>query len=497
MIRTKIIFIISLFIVLFSSCSKDDYKLDATNVNPFVRFNFLVSSNNVPLEYPSKTTSLLAVKNYENKSVKTLKVPVTLTSKTLKSPIRVDFSSTTSGDPNSYSMEPENQLLFEGNKLTDTIFVSFNKRWADEQSITLKLENASNPLVHIGNLNTAAPNDVFTINLGEISTTYTFPVNQINLKGEVGEKIDFKVNFPNGFIPSEIEGASIFKFQNGFDYSLTHDDFGDNRNSVTYHLTLLEDLQNDDVRYESKITLVNIPNYIATGNISLKIVKPAKSPRDIHANPASKFSDLSIPFYATYGEHWFDRSGTCAWQTFNALTFPVVVSKDDENAILYSNKGTANPNDDIYLDAFKIGFNVASGTNTVNSFGLKRWFANESGSAAFSPGFNITSALEFFPENGNSKTKGTVIVIPQDLIIAPIEKDSNGKDKPAHVIEISGEGTYSEISNGLFEISFELKLTNEKVFGGTVSTQYRMYNNRVYPKPAALTIDCPKEVILP
>ncbi|EJG02692.1 hypothetical protein, partial [Flavobacterium sp. F52] len=61
---------------------------------------------------------------------------------------------------------------------------------------------------------------------------------------------------------------------------------------------------------------------------------------------------------------------------------------------------------------------------------------------------------------------------------------------------ISGEGTYKEISNGLYEISFELKLTNDKLFGGTVSTQYRMYNNRTYPKPNALSIPCPKEVTL-
>ena len=62
-------------------------------------------------------------------------------------------------------------------------------------------------------------------------------------------------------------------------------------------------------------------------------------------------------------KHWFDKSGTCAWQAFNAFTFPVVVTKDNENAILYSDKGTANPNDDVYHDAFKIGFNVVTGTN--------------------------------------------------------------------------------------------------------------------------------------
>ncbi|RZJ51618.1 MAG: hypothetical protein EOO19_00025 [Chryseobacterium sp.] len=483
--------ILSILIIatLFTSCSKDDYKLGSENIDPFVRFNFQLKSDNTPLEYPTVNNNLLPVNSYTNKSVKTLKVPVALSARSLKNAVKVNFSASTNGDNESYTLNPASELLFQGNKLTDTVYVSFDKRWTGNQSITLKLENASDPEVHIGNLNTEFKNDTFKIDLGEISTNYTFPVNYFAIKGVAGETIDFKVSFPNGFIPSEIENAAIFKFLNGFEYSLKHDDFGDNRNSISYHLTLLEDIQNDDVRYETKLTLLSNSNYTATGNTILTVAKPIKSPRDIQANPASKFYDLSNQFYLTYGEHWFDKSGTCAWQTFNAFTFPIIVTSDDENAILYSDKGTTNPNDDVYHDAFKIGFNVVTGSSTTNSFGLKRWFSNESVTAANSPGFNITSALEFFPENGDSKTQGKVLVIPQDITIA-------GTNKNSHSIAISGEGTYKEISTGLFEISFELKLTNDELFGGTVSTQYRIYNNKTYPKPAALSIDCPKEVDL-
>ncbi|MCC9020212.1 hypothetical protein [Flavobacterium lipolyticum] len=480
--------------VLFASCSKDDYKLGA-EIDPFIRFNFLVKSDNTPVEYPIANGSLIPQSTYTNTSIKTLKIPVALTTRHLNNTVTAHFSAVSStGNNENFTVNPVNQLTFQGAKLTDTIKVSFVKRWAANQSITLKLETVSDPEIHIGNLNSTYPNDTFKIDLAPITTNYTFPVNQYIIKGTVGETVDFKVNFPNGFFPEEIEKVSFFKFQNGFEYQLTHDDYGDNRSSINYHLTLLEDLQNDDVRYESKITLVNTPNYNATGALNLTIVKPTKSPRDLQTNPASKFSDPTNAFYLTYGEHWFNNNGTCSWQAFNALTFPVVVTKDNENAILYSDKGTANPNDDVYHDAFKIGFNVASGTNTVNSFGLKRWFSNENNTAAVSPGFNITSALEFFPANGNSKTNGTVLVIPQEIVIGSAVTGSN---KPnIHVIAISGEGTYKEISNGLYEISFELKLTNDKLFGGTVSTQYRMYNNRVYPKPAALSIPCPKEVTL-
>lgn len=480
---SKIIAVLSIIIILFHSCSKDDYRLDSKNVDPFVRFNFLTTSAGIPLEYPTVNTGLLPVSTFENKSVKTLKVPVTLTSTTLKSPVTVSFSSVTSGDINSYSMAPENELVFEGNKLTDTIFVSFDKRWKDKQTITLKLENASDPLVHIGNLNTQAPHNIFTINLGEAATSYTFPENQFTIKGEVGEKVDFKVNFPNGFIPSEIENLEIFSFLNGFDYSLTHDEYGDNRSFITYHLTLLEDIQNDDAEYKTEITLKTGSNYIANGNTILTIKKPVKTPRDVLANPASKFYDLNISNFLTYGVNWLDRSGTCVWQAFNAQTYPVVVTKDNPNAVLYSDKGTANPNDDIYHDAFKIGFRPPSGTNTVNSFNLKRWFTNPSSTAANSPGFNINPALEFFPENGNSKTNGTVLVIPQYIKIA-------GTNGNSHTIAIEGEGTYKEISTGLFEISFELKLTNEKLFGGTVTGKYKIYNKNTFPTVAPLDEPC-------
>ncbi|WP_431241193.1 hypothetical protein ACQ9BO_13835 [Flavobacterium sp. P21] len=465
--------------LLLASCSKDDYKL-GSEIEPHLRFNFQVKSDNTPLEYPAVNGGLIAQSSYVNNSVKTLKVPVALTTRSLKNTVTANFSSVSStGDNESFTVNPVNELVFQGNKLTDTIFVSFDKRWKENQNITLKLETVSDPEIHIGNLNSEYPNDSFKIELGTIKTNYTFPVSQYIIKGEVGETIDFKVNFPNGFFASELENLEIFKFLNGFNYSLTHDDFSKSTNSVTYHLTLLENIQNDDVYYESSISLVNAGNYNATGNTILQIVKPIKSTRDVNANPASKFYDLSNQFYLTYGETWFDKSGTCAWQAYNAFTYPVVVTKDHENAILYSDKGTANPNDDVYHDAFRIGFNVATGTNTTNSFNLKRWFSNEATASASSPGFNITSALEFFPANGNSKTNGNVLVIPQYITIA-------GTNKNSYSIAISGSGTYKEISAGLFEIVFELKLTNDKLFGGTVTAQYKMYNNKTYPKTACV-----------
>lgn len=487
--RIKIISVLSIVIAVIVSCSKDDYKLDTKSVDPFVRFNFLTTSAGVPLEYPAVSTTRIPVNIYENKSVKTLKIPVTLSSPTLKEAVRVNFSTVTSGDTNVFSIEPTNELIFEGNKLTDTVFVSFDKRWTKKDSITLKLEGVSDSNIHIGNLNTSAPNDNFTVNLGEVKTTYTFPEGEFTIKGEKGEKVDFKVNFPNGFIPSEIENSNIFEQIDGFDYSLTHDDFGDNRNSINYHLILLEDIQNDNVRYESFISLNETENYTTTGNSILQITKPIRVPRDIQSNPAANFYNLSDSFYRTYGAHWFDRNGTCSWVTFNAFTFPVVTTKNNPDAIQYSGQNTADTSDDVYHDAFKIGFNVVTGSATTNSFGLKDWFTNESVNASNSPGFNITSALEFFPDNGNSKTTGSILVIPKFITIG----GSNGN---SHRIFISGEGTYRAMPNGFYEISFELKLKNDKLFGGTVSSQYRIYNKTGFPTLAPLTESCFKAVAL-
>jgi hypothetical protein len=461
-----------------SACTKDD-EASITNIQPHVRFNFLVNSNNVPLEFPTLSANLIPVNTYKNSSVKPLKIPVTLTSNTLSNTVTVAYSATSSGNNAAYSLNPASQVSFKGNQLTDTIYVNFNERWTTNQSITLKLESASDASVKIGNLNTVATNDTFTINLETINTLYTLPTNRLEIKGELNEKIAFKVDFPNGFIPSELENLPLFEFLDGFDYTIAIKEIDTNRAFVMYEITLNENIQNDNVYYQTLVTLVNTGHYTTTGNTTLQIVKPIKTPRDIKANTAANFYNLSDPFYRTFGENWndFNGDGICQWSSFNAFTYPIIVSADSPNAILYDDRGTPTTNDDIYHDAFKIGFKTPNAiTTTTNSFNLKRWFTNESTSGLNSPGFDINPALEFFPENGNSRTKGTVLVIPQYITIA-------GTNGNSYSIAISGEGTYKELSTGLFEISFILKATNQTLFGGSVTAQYLIYNKNTYPDP--------------
>ncbi len=480
-------------IVLFIACSSDDGQKATYALQSFVRFNFLVSSNNQPLEYPAVNSGLVAQSSYANASVNTLKIPVTLSTTALSKPVTVDFSTTSNGDESAFSVTPSNQLTFNGAQLTDTIYVNFNERWSTSQSINFKLESVSNPSIAIGNLNSKAPNDEFTVNLETVNTTYTLSTNRLELMGTVGEEISFKVNFPNGYIPSEIESAEIFQFLDGFDYTLTQEDFGTNRNSITYTLKLNENLQNDDVFYQTIISLVDTDLYTSFGNRVLQIVKPINTLRDNSVNTASNFYNLSDGFYRTFGEHWndFNNDGVCAWQSFFAFTFPVVVNADDPNAVLFDDLGNNDPQDDIYHHAFKIGFNTTtSPTATTNPFNLKRWFSNESSSSTNSPGFNIPSAIEFFPENGNSTTNGTVLVIPQFLTIA-------GTNGNTYTISIAGEGTYTDLGNGLFEIDLEFRATNDALFGGTISSSYKIYNNNSYTDPEPLaTNECLTEYIL-
>jgi len=481
MTHTKTILAIATVFAILFSCSKNDDNA-VNDVPSFVRFNFLTNSNNEPLAYPQVSSAIIPSINYVNTSVNTLKVPVTLTSYALENEVTVNYSVTSSSNEDLFTISPVNQVSFKNNQLTDTIYINFNKRWLGTESIVLNLESVSDPSINIGNLNSNETNSEFTVNLEPVTTTYTFLENRIEITGEAGEVIDFTVNFPNGYLPSEIENLDIFKFLNGFNYSIEPLDIGEDSATINYRVTLNESIENDDVLYQTIITLIDNENYATTGNSSLQIVKPIKSERDATINTAASFYNLSDVFHRTYIEHWndFNEDGECAWQSTFAFTYPIVVASTNPNAVLYSDNGTEDPLDDIYHHAFQIGFDSPIATTTINAFNLKRYFSNESTSRANSPGFNVTPAIEFFPENGTSTTNGSILIIPQLLTIS-------GTNGNSYAFAISGEGTYEEIREGIFELKFKLNLTNDAVFGGTITSEYRLYNTANYTDPEDLT----------
>jgi len=81
-------------------------------------------------------------------------------------------------------------------------------------------------------------------------------MNRIEINGAQGEEVLFKVNFPLGYFEDEVDENSIFNFLNGFDYSLSK--IAQNDISISYKITLNEDIQNDDVLYQSTIILSEV-----------------------------------------------------------------------------------------------------------------------------------------------------------------------------------------------------------------------------------------------
>jgi len=486
--------LIILFLSLVCSCSNDEIdKVFDGSDDQFVRFFLLVDNNNNVLEYPEINGGLIPVSEYTKDDIKTLKIPVALTTETLSENVTVNYETIITG-LNGVNIEPQNSLTFTPTKLIDTISVTFTERWDESNNAQLKLKlvSASDSRINIGMPNSEAPNDELTIDFGALNFTYRFPSpNQKEIIGSVDETVNLSVEFPNGYIPAEVDGADLFsQSSSDFSYSLAQQPLT-NATQVDYVLTINENIQIDELEFKTIFQLNDLSGYTTSGSTNYTIKKPIFTIRDNSVFTANNFYDLSDTFYRTYGEHWFDfnEDGICSWQAYFAFTYPVIVDAEHPNAVLYDDMGTTEPSDDIYHHAFRVGFNAPNSTGTTNSFDLRRWFDNESSDQSNSPGFNIPEALEFFPASGTSTTEGFVQVIEQDILI----RSNTGTQ---HIIAISGSGTYSEISPGLFEIQLEFSATNDLLFGGTRTDIYRIYSNNAYTDPSDLTDLCKVPILL-
>ncbi len=474
-------------------CDSDQIIGESTyDGTAYLRFYLVTDSNGDIVDDGIIQNGQIPTSEYTHNSIKNINIPVAITYPEIADNITADYAITASGDFSDYTISPE-QLNFGPDNIIDTITISFNERWSSEEnSIYFELTQCSDPNVHIGQLNDIVQNNILKVNLGSVYTTSTFSTNRLEIKGEAGEQIEFEVLFDNGFLSSEINNYTLFNEIKGFDYRLEKVIDDNNNESITYILTLSNDIQNDEVSYTTTLSLNEDSPYAPTGNTTLQIVKPLNIARDNAIYTSANFYNLNDPYYRTYGENWLWNSSNeaCGWQAFNAFTYPIVVDKDDDNAILYSDNGTEDESDDIYHHAFRIGFNTNNAGRTTNAFNLKRWFNNESTNEDVSPGFNIPEALEFYPKDGISETEGTVLVIPQIITVSSKEGNS-------HNISISGEGTYEEISSGLFEITLEFRATNDELFGGTQVSYYKIYNSNSYGgDPESIDYGCVEPVDL-
>ncbi|WP_124979792.1 hypothetical protein [Nonlabens xiamenensis] len=482
-------YLICVLLMLFISCDRDDDRAYTNEDGRFVRFYLQTDRNNQPLEAPQIDLGAIALNVFEKDDIKQLKIPVALTSAPLSEPVQINFN-TIADNLNGFEINPASQLSFEGSQLVDTIFVSLNERYDPSLNPQLKFEliSSSDPNINLGTPNEQLPLDELTINFVDYQLTYELATpSRVDLAGTNGEEVQINIAFPNGFIDSEVDPFSLLsETQSNFIYQLTPLP-NDANDEISFKFQVGQDFTDNDLLYKTGLILNEIPGYSRTGNPVINLLRDPITPRERSVNTAANFYDVSNPFYRTFGVNWmdFNEDGLCEWRDFNAFTVPVIVSADDPNAILGDDMGTADPSDDIYYHAFRLGFESPV-SNTTNPFNLRRWFTNESSNPDISSGLNIVPALEFYPENGNSNTMGTVQVLDQTIQIGTTA--TNGGI--IEFITISGSGTYQEISPGVFEIILEFNATNSRLFGGTRTAFYHIYNTNTFTDPPLLTESC-------
>ncbi|SCY14848.1 hypothetical protein SAMN05192588_1384 [Nonlabens sp. Hel1_33_55] len=479
-----------LVLTFIVACDSDDNRSFSNENGRFARFFLQLDGNDDPIVFPNVELGRSATEFYSKDNVKTLKIPVALTSEPLNETVTLSYRATITGLDN-VILEPTDEFTFSGNQLVDTLFIRVNELWDSSlnPTIDLKLLESSDPDITIGAPNDQLSNDELLINFSDLSLQYSIVgPSRVDVTGTSGEQVAIDVNFPNGYIQDDLDNFEFFTAtQSNFNFRLERQQFiSDDLVRLTF--TIEEDFTNDDLRYRTNLAINPLDGYTQNGSPFFTIIREPLTIRDKSVNTASQFYDAGDPFYRTYGIHWFDdnNSGLCEWSNFNAFTNPVIVSADDPNAILADDNGTTDPSDDIYYHAFRISFNTFLENRTTNPFNLKRWFTNEGTNGDTSPGFNIIPALEFFPANGTSTTQGTVQVIEQTIQIGTTQANGGITE----FFNIDGIGTYQEISPGLIEISVDINLTNNRLFGGTRTDTYRIYNSSNFTDPADLMIDC-------
>ena len=119
----------------------------------------------------------------------------------------------------------------------------------------------------------------------------------------------------------------------------------------------------------------------------------------------------------------------------------------------------------------------ASAGRTTNPFALKNLLIGESSDN--SAGLNIIEALEFFPDDGNSETFGTVSVVSQNLIIV---RRTDGK---SYNVPILGTGTYKvlDIAANLWRIDIDVTFDFSEINGTVKTLPYVYFNLPLQPEP--------------
>jgi hypothetical protein len=167
-----------LALIIFYGCEKIEREIYSNEDGRYVRFNLMVNSDGQPVDNSRVNPGADVTSLFNNKSVQTIAVPVSITSEPLEEDVMVNFSTEVTGDFTGFTVSPEDQLIFSGSNLTDTIYIDFTERWdsADANQILLKITSVSDLEIKIGNLSGLDKNDELTINLSELILRFNFSI---------------------------------------------------------------------------------------------------------------------------------------------------------------------------------------------------------------------------------------------------------------------------------------------------------------------------------
>ena len=473
--------------IVLSNCTKHDLL---ETESAFVRFGLLVNANGQALEFPEVNASIAETNVFDQISLKTLKIPVILTGPLRDAPVEVFYEVVSEGSFTEFTVSPSNSVVFEPGTLTDTVQISFQNRWsqAEVNSIKIKITGTSDANLAIGWPNQNNRMDEVTVILGDLEVTkYFFAQNLYNLSGTVNEELLIPINFSQpitnaaigdfDFISASFEALSECDGDGvAFDYTLEQLPFEDGASTIFYKLKLLE-----ATPFASNLKLslnTGLTDFELFGVSQTNIFKPDFVVRQ--GDVATHFYNVADVLYRTYGKAWYfnPAENGCDWSNFNTFTKPVPVPAGSE-----FDNGSG-------YHKYKIGFVGNTPPIGTNPFDLRRFYGNANVS---SPGYNIAQAIEFFPENGNSTTQGTVKIISQTLTFI---KSSNDQ---AVTVPICGNGNYYfESANNRWVIYLELHCDETQINGNNdiVKRMYIYSNNNNYVDPQALSDPCAQRINL-
>lgn len=476
-------------LLLLYSCNDDDAT--AINDKEFVRFGLLLDTDGEILSFPKTATNIAEVNQYTHKSIGTIKIPVVLTAGLKDTPTDIFYEVTTEGNFTGFRISPTEKITIGAGKLTDTIRISFDSKWSDSNvnKIKLKIIRTSDEEVGIGWPNSQRKMDELTVTLGDLTgIDFFFTKSLYQITGIVNEEILIPVRFSQPVTNNMVGTSDLIEaefirvsFLDGdserYNYSIEMLPFTDGATEVIYKFKVLQ-----SVAGASSIKLSlnrNLTNFFALGGIKVAtILKSSNPPRSVDV--ARNWYNVSEPLYRTFGKSWYADpvTGNCRWSTFNCFTKPVVVA-------------TGSPfNNGLGYHKYQIAFISNNPPIGTNPFDFRRYYNN---SEVSSPGYNIDSALEFFPENGNSTTNGTVRLVPQIITLKRSSNDATIE------IPISGQGTYYfNAADNRWEMYLEVHC-DETLINGNNDVIRKMYiysNNNNSANPPDLTTACSSRVNL-